>query len=136
MSKIKKFIPAAVVIIVIAAVGYFIWQRGASNNDQVDKVTVDNSNIILFYGRECPHCHDAEKYIADHQLDQKVKFSKLEVWHDKANANLLSEKAKECNIKKDEVGVPFLWADGKCYEGVNQVENYLDSAAQSGSNKQ
>jgi len=135
MSKAKKFLPAAIVVIVIAVAGYFVWQRGQSNS-QDNQVAVDNSKIILFYGRECPHCIDVEKYISDNQLDQKVQFSKLEVWHDKANANLMAEKARECNIKTDEVGVPFLWSKGKCYIGVNEVENFLVDAAKSGGSNQ
>ncbi len=128
MTKWKKIALGAVLIIVVIFVGYKTWQKGADNAKN-NEVAVDNSNIILFYGEECPHCKDVEKYIADNQLDQKVQFSSREVWHDKANANLLAQKAQACGIKTEEVGVPFLWSAGKCYVGVNEVENFLNSAA-------
>ena len=128
MTRWKKITLGALLVLIVIFVGYKTWQKGRANS-QNDQITVTDASIILFYGAECPHCLDVEKYITDHQLDQKVQFSKLEVWHDKANANLLTQKAQECGIKTEEVGVPFLWSAGKCYVGVNEVENFLDSAA-------
>lgn len=128
MTKWKKIALAAGIIVVVVLAGYKTWQKMHSN-DQGEQVAVSDASIILFYGEQCPHCQDVEKYIASHQLDQKISFSKLEVWSNKANANLMAQKAQACGVKTDELGVPFLWATGKCYIGVNEVENFLDSAA-------
>jgi hypothetical protein len=128
MAKWKKIALAMVIVVIVVLASYKTWKKIHSNN-QNEQVTVSDAGIILFYGEQCPHCQDVEKYIASHQLDQKVSFSKLEVWSNKANANLMAQKARSCGVKTDELGVPFLWAMGKCYIGVNEVENFLDSAA-------
>ena len=128
MVKWKKMALAAVIAIIVFLAGYKTWQKMHSNNS-TDQVAQSNSSIILFYGAQCPHCQDVEKYIAGHQLDQKVQFSKLEVWSNQANANLMAEKAKGCNLDTTQIGVPFLWSAGKCYIGEDEVENFLDSAA-------
>lgn len=119
---------AGVVIIVVILAGWKTWQKVHSNS-QNNQVAQNNSSIIFFYGEQCPHCQDVEKYIADHQLDQKVQFSKLEVWSNQANANLMAQKAAGCKLQTGQIGVPFLWSAGKCYVGVNEVENFLDAAA-------
>ncbi|MFA7319036.1 MAG: hypothetical protein WC022_00330 [Parcubacteria group bacterium] len=128
MTKWKKIALGALVMLVVALAGYKTWQKMRSGS-QTEQATVSDASMILFYGEQCPHCQDVEKYIADHQLDKKVSFSKLEVWSNKANANMMAQKAQACGIKTDSLGVPFLWATGKCYIGVNEVENFLDSAA-------
>ena len=128
MSKTKKISLAVVIAMVVILAGYKTWQKIHSNTSN-NQVAQDNSSIIFFYGAACPHCQDVEKYIADHQLDQKVVFSKREVWGDTANANLMAEKAQACGLKLDDIGVPFLWSAGKCYVGENEVENFLDAAA-------
>ena len=127
MKKVLLWVVLAFVIIVV---GYFTWQKIIFNR-QPDAIAEDNSSIIFFYGQECPHCQEVEKYIAEHQLDQKVTFSKREVYHNRANVNLLIKREKECNLDEKEIGaVPMLWSAGKCYVGGNEVENFLDKAAQ------
>ena len=125
MSKKNSLILSVVAVVIIAAVGYGAYLKNKANN----AVAVDNSNIIFFYGAECPHCQAVEKYIADNQLDQKMTISKREVYHIKPNANLMVQKAEGCKIAPEDMGVPFLWASGKCYVGDNEVENFLNEAA-------
>ena len=129
MSKRNQIIFLVGVVIALAVGGYFLvrHKNAASQND--NQVTQDNSSIIFFYGAECPHCQNVEKYVADNHIDQKVKYSKLEVWSNKANANLMLEKAQQCGISPDQLGVPFLWSGGKCYMGEQDVENFLSSQA-------
>jgi glutaredoxin len=131
MLKKTGFIVSVIAIIILVLGGYFIFKFKNSSSGNSGVIAQDNSSIIFFYGRECPHCQLVEKYIADNNLDQKVSFSKREVYHDTANANLMAEKAQVCGIKTDQLGVPFLWANGKCYEGETDVENYLNSQAKS-----
>ena len=125
MPKNNKIITAVIVIIVILGIGFRILVKNKENK----AVSIDNSSIIFFYGAECPHCQAVEKYIADNQLDQKITFSKREVYHDYANANLMTQKASACGIANKDLGVPFLWASGKCYVGDNEVENFLNAEA-------
>jgi glutaredoxin len=87
--------------------------------------TKDNSAIIFFYGQECPHCKIVEQYLSDNKVSDKVQFSQREVYHDKANAALLTNKAAECGIKEDSLGVPFLWENGKCHIGQEEVIQFF-----------
>jgi len=129
MTKWKKIALGSVVVIILVLIGYKTWQKSHSAGAD-EKIAQDDSNVILFYGRECPHCQAVEEYISNHQIDQKVAFSKREVYHNSANANLLKQKAQGCdNVDIDKLGVPFLWSEGKCYVGDNEVENFLDAAA-------
>jgi glutaredoxin len=127
MSKRNQIIFLAGVVIALAVGGYFVIRH--KNVPEDNRVTQDNSSIIFFYGAECPHCQDVEKFIADNHIDQKVKFSKLEVWLNKPNANLMLEKAQQCGLSQDQLGVPFVWANGKCYMGTQDVENFFSSQA-------
>lgn len=89
----------------------------------------DNSSIIFFYGQECPHCKDVEKYFEENKIEEKVQFSKREVYHNKANVALLNIKAKTCGIEDKSLGVPFLWAEGKCYMGPSEIEKFFNEKA-------
>jgi glutaredoxin len=49
--------------------------------------------IIMFHGRECPHCAVMQP-IVDKLSDEGFVFEKLEVWHDRANAEEMRKHAK------------------------------------------
>ncbi|MDR3559667.1 MAG: hypothetical protein P4L62_00845 [Candidatus Pacebacteria bacterium] len=131
MTKRNQIIFLIGVVIALAFGGYFLARHKKASVEGVStsQVTVDNASIIFFYGAECPHCQNVEKYIADNHLDQKVKYSKLEVWFNKPNSNLMLQKAQQCGISPDQLGVPFVWNNGKCYMGEQDVENFLSSQA-------
>jgi glutaredoxin len=82
-------------------------------------------DIIFFYGRECPHCKEAEKFIEDNKIDQKIKFDSVEIWHNQDNAKLLEQKAQECGVADAQIGVPFVWNHGKCYIGTPDIEAFF-----------
>lgn len=88
-----------------------------------------SSDIIYYYGEECPHCKDVAQFLEDNKIAEKVNFSKKEVWHDTVNAAEMEKKAAECNIQKSGMGVPFVYAKGKCYVGTPDVEAFFKQAA-------
>lgn len=92
----------------------------------------ENENIILFYGSECPHCRIVEKYIDENKISEKINFSQAEVFHNDNNREVFLEKYKICGITdKDELGVPMLFADGKCYIGQDKVIEYFQKSVTS-----
>ncbi|MFA6383456.1 MAG: hypothetical protein WCX17_03460 [Parcubacteria group bacterium] len=119
MNKIKKIIfgIVAVSVVLIAVFIYSIMR-------QSDTV-ISTKNTIFFYGRECPHCKEAERFIEDNKIDQKLEFDSVEVWHNQDNADLLVQKARECGIADSRIGVPFVWSQGKCYLGTPDIEAFL-----------
>ena len=121
-----------IVIIIIAGVlvgGIFwAWQSGIFSGPVA--ATPLPAGIVLFYGQGCPHCADVEKWIAQNNIDAKVKITRLEVWYNKANQGTLSLVAQKCGITGNSVGVPFLYdGNGKCYIGEVDVPNFLKTAA-------
>ncbi len=62
------------------------------------------SNLINFYGRECPHCETMESVIVKLEKDTGVKVERLEVWHSDKNMKLLESYDKGvCG------GVPYFY---------------------------
>ena len=49
------------------------------------------SNLLFFYGTECPHCHDMFPFIDKLEEEEKIKFAMLEVWHNSKNAAILEK---------------------------------------------
>jgi glutaredoxin len=84
---------------------------------------------MFFYGAECSHCKDVESFIDDSNLLGKIRFEKWEVWHNKENSNKMMDKVKVCGLDSTKIGVPFLFAEGKCYVGTPDVEAYFKKAA-------
>jgi len=42
--------------------------------------------LVMFWGSECPHCHVMMPLVERLEREEGVKFKKLEVWHNEANA--------------------------------------------------
>ncbi len=94
---------------------------------EVEKVepTVLEEKPILYYGETCPHCHTVLDY-----LDKEGRRDELiikESWENEANNAELLEKAEECGEDPQRVGVPFLFAEGKCLIGAPPIIDYLET---------
>ena len=131
-----KIVLVIIIVIIVAAAGFFVWQHGASNAPVAP--TPLPVGIVLFYSPDCPHCQDVEKFIAANNIDQKVKYTKLEVpFNSKtspqlvANAELAIQLAGVCKMDvSGGVSIPFLYdGNGKCYLGEVDVPNFLKNAA-------
>ena len=94
-----------------------------------NKPTIDTNAIILFYGEGCPHCKTVDDFINQNKIGDKVEFTRLEVWYNKNNQNILAEIAQKCGIKTNQVGVPFLWDGDKCYIGDEDTINFFKQRA-------
>ena len=117
----RKYYTYSIVVFVIVSIGIFFFAKYNQH-----KIAYDNSSMIFFYGDTCPHCKNVEKYFQDNEMHSKVNFAEKEVYKNPANAKLLADKAKICGIKEDEVGVPFLWADEKCYIGDEEIIKFFN----------
>ncbi|MFA6973322.1 MAG: hypothetical protein WC238_01100 [Parcubacteria group bacterium] len=114
-KQMKIFLTFVAAVVVLGGVlGWFMFKQSPTAT-----VTADT---ILFYGEECPHCKDVDKFLADNKIADKVRYDSVEVWHNKDNAALMLQKAKECGLAEDAVGVPFAWSEGKCFIGTPDVE--------------
>ena len=85
----------------------------------------ETAAITYYYGRECSHCQKVGEFIQANGIADKVCYVKKEVWHDKGNQKEMSDRAEACGLKADEVGVPFLSSEGKCYIGEDRVMDFF-----------
>lgn len=92
-------------------------------------VDLESGKIIYYYGTECPHCQEVLKYMDENDIYSKVDFIKKEVWHDKDNGKELTEAAQKCGLDPSNIGVPFVYADGKCLMGGPDVKEFFAQKA-------
>lgn len=89
------------------------------------KVDSLNNRTILFYGDTCPHCKVLEQYMDENKINERMPIEKMEVYSNKDNANLMMEAVNRCFLSQDNVGVPFLWTENKCFVGGEEATNYF-----------
>jgi len=62
------------------------------------------NRLLFFTGSECVHCHKMDPLIKKLEKENKLKVTKLEVWHNSKNAALLQKlDNNKCG------GVPFFY---------------------------
>lgn len=126
-----KTIVIIVIAIILAGVLFWGFQSGFFANVFLGPVTPTPlpSGIVEFYGQGCPHCADVDAFVKANNIDQKIKLTKLEVWYNKSNAELLAQVAQKCGITSNSAGVPFLYdGSGKCFIGETDVINFFKNA--------
>ncbi len=130
-------IPVYILVLLAIVVGIWFW---SGNNDTSQKIarTIEEANEvkgveiensgdpILFYGATCPHCKELEEYIEDNKIEERMNINKKEVYYNEENADLLKEKASECDLDLNRIGVPFLFAGGKCYIGSEEAKSFFE----------
>ena len=47
------------------------------------------ARLLMFYGRECPHCKKMHPLMDQLEKETPVRFERYEVWHDEKNADLM-----------------------------------------------
>ena len=47
------------------------------------------AELLMFHGRECPHCRRMMPRVEKLESETAVRFDKREVWHDEANQDLM-----------------------------------------------
>ena len=64
----------------------------------------ESGHLIMFHGAECFHCRNMDPLVEQLEKEYGIKITKIEVWHNEKNAQLLSETDQGmCG------GVPFFW---------------------------
>lgn len=81
---------------------------------------------ILFYSNNCPHCKELEKWMEENNLEEKTSIIKKEVDNNKSNITELNRLARNCGLKPNEVGVPFLFTpERQCLVGSLEIVEYF-----------
>ena len=117
------------VAVILALIGGLVYW-GLQDSGSTSEATPDNgASIVYYYGAECSHCKDVQDFIDQNGIAEKVHFVKKEVWHNTKNASEMETRAKVCDIQKEGMGVPFVFADGKCMIGTPTVIDFFKKAA-------
>lgn len=119
-------------IILVVAIGFFAWKSNQRGKEKTEPQTVLQENskeTVFYYGNQCPHCHVVIKFLDDNKVADKVAFTRKEVSGSTENSNELYEKAKECGLAQNQIGVPFVYAKGKCYVGEIEVLDFFKKEA-------
>lgn len=116
MDKNKIVITIIALVVIVFIIGYFRLNKAEVKNE---------SGMILFYSTTCPHCKNVEKFINDNNIKEKIILEEREVGSSEDNSVLMQKKAKECGIKEDSLGVPFLWNGERCIMGDTPIIEYL-----------
>jgi glutaredoxin len=98
-------------------------KTGANLNQQV---------TTYFYGVSCPNCKVLNEWIKKNGIEKGVKFEKREVYYNKENAAMLEEAALICQIPSDQIGVPLIFNQGKCYVGTPDAQGILNKLLKKG----
>jgi hypothetical protein len=122
----KTIIFIIIGVVVIAGL-FWLWQSGVFSGPA--KPVPIPEGIILFYGDGCPHCENVDDFVSQNKIEDKVSFTRLEVWYNKDNQNILAQVVQKCGTQTDQVGIPFLWDSEKCYIGQDDVINFFKQKA-------
>lgn len=122
----KKVITIFLIVTISILLGIIAMDSNRTKNQksQTEEV-VKSENPIYYYGITCPNCTTVEKFIEENKISEKMVIVEKEVYENQENASELTAVAQQCGIKSNEIGVPLLFAEGKCYVGSVEVINYL-----------
>ena len=138
MKNLKIATGIALLIILVLLSAVILGSRGKQLNTTKPSYNSNNSNTqssssskipTFFYGSTCPHCAEVEAWMAKNYIEQKVKIVKKDVYGDTQNAREMAKAAQNCGLPTDSIGVPFLYAEGKCIIGTPDVISYLSTIA-------
>ncbi len=126
----KQVVIFAILVIILLVEGYVYLFYGnglAQIASYFYKNTKAPSGIILFEGNNCSHCMAVENFIKSNKIESKVTFTRLEVFDNTDNANILADKAQICGLNSGQVGVPLLWDGKTCIVGYVDVIKFFES---------
>lgn len=120
-----------VLAIAVVLGGIIIFLQGGKSVEAPtsDTGAASDSDIVYYYGNGCSHCGDVADFIEENDIESKVSFQKKEVWSNPPNSAEMMARAEECGLNRNNVGVPFLYAAGKCFMGTPDVTGFLSEEA-------
>jgi glutaredoxin len=83
------------------------------------------AGLILYTSDSCPHCANVEEFMAENKVIEKLNLVRKEVSKNQSNAVELLSRAQACGLPSNNVGVPFLWHDGQCLLGDEDIINFF-----------
>lgn len=109
-------------ILILWLIGAVWWLSGGQTSG---KAAFDPTKIVFFYSTTCTHCQATEAWFEEQKISEKIQFDRKEISTPAVQAEL-QQATDYCKFDTSQgVGVPFLFAEGKCYMGSPDVEGYF-----------
>ena len=124
----KQKVITLIVVILIASLLSLVVIVSNNKEKQIAEQKIEelkNSDPVFYYGNTCPHCEIVEEWFKANQVEEKMTFSKKEVYDNRENALELNKVAAECGLDTSSIGVPFLYAEGQCLIGSPDIIEYF-----------
>ena len=125
--KKQTLITSLFIITIVSLLSVVIF--GSKNKNTITKQDTQGAISTFFYGNTCPHCAEVETWIKENKVEDKISIVKKEVYDNQQNAAEMTKAAQDCGLPTDSIGVPFLYAEGKCLVGTPDVIGYLSEKA-------
>jgi len=98
-------------------------------------LAVENDCLYYFYGKNCPECVDAEKYVNSLSVKYPtLNIEKYEVYFEPKNEKLLENYFEHFSINDDSRGVPAIFMHGSYLIGNDSIRKYLDGSIKENNN--
>lgn len=121
----KKYLITGLITLLIIAGGIFIYSNKKTGSSSTTSLP---TSYEYFWGEGCSHCANVEKFLEGWSGKDKVALDKKEVFYNRANSQLMQQRAAYCNLDTRKIGVPFLFTpEGKCLVGDEPIIQYLKS---------
>lgn len=123
----KKIITIFIVSVIAVMMGIIISDSNRTKKftDEIDKI-FSSQTPTYYYGDTCPNCDKFDDFMKENNLEESFPLTKKEVYKNQTNAQELTKIAVEkCNIKANEIGVPFMVAENKCMIGYLEIVDYV-----------
>ncbi|MDX9913001.1 MAG: nitrophenyl compound nitroreductase subunit ArsF family protein [Candidatus Moranbacteria bacterium] len=101
---------------------------GEKASAQADDKDVEKKDIVFYFSDDCPECTNIEKYLMENDVKNKIGFEEKNIDKNEVDAQQMAEDAMYCNVDEESFGAPFLWAEGKCYTGEQDIINFFDDS--------
>jgi len=134
----QKQITTLLLVMVIAGLMALVVMGSQKKERQLtqEKIsTLQSSEPVFYYGNTCPHCKEVEEWFEQNDVQSKISFSKKEVYDNRANSAELTKVAGSCGIPSNQIGMPFLYAKGKCYVGSPDIIAYFTAELEASGEK-
>lgn len=118
-------VTVALMAFVIASSSKLIDTPTETNSSGIEEM-INSKKIIIYYGVTCPYCKEVDSWIDENQAKDYLEIVHKEVSLNKQNSNELTKVATYCGLKTNNIGVPFMFAEGECYTGKLEIIEYLE----------
>lgn len=127
----KELIIGIAAVFLFLGITYAAYALSAKDSNSSNSPTAPKTNnlvksdFIYFWGSTCSHCKELNDWIKKNKVYARLTYKKLEVFYNKKNSGLMQEAAQVCGIPSSQVGVPFLYDNGKCYIGTPNAQEHF-----------